>query len=238
MTKRVNKTARCSITNKEYPIKELFPIELIRNSVLETAKQLYPDFPSTGYISNVQLRHLRSHHIEKMLKDEKGELSELDQEVLESLKDHETVSENINTMFEKNLTLGERLSDRIAQFGGSWLFISSFVAVILIWMFINELALKKPFDPYPFILLNLFLSCLAAFQAPIIMMSQNRQADKDRLQADDNYRTSLKAELEIRQIHTKIDQLMKNQWDRLMEIQQIQIDLVEDLLEERRRGRK
>lgn len=238
MTKKSHKTGHCSITNKEYPLRELFPIELLRNSVLETAKKLYPDFPASGYICNAELRRLRDHHIEQMLLEEKGELSELDKEVLESLRDHETVAENINTMFDRSLSFGEKLSDRIAQFGGSWFFICSFLAVIIIWMVINAVALKKPFDPYPFILLNLFLSCLAAFQAPVIMMSQNRQAEKDRLQADDSYCTSLKAELEIRQIHTKIDQLMKNQWDRLMEIQKIQIDLVEDLLEEKRRGKK
>jgi uncharacterized membrane protein len=140
-------------------------------------------------------------------------------------------SRRTSTSFGENLSLGERLADRIAEFGGSWGFILAFAGLCLGWIVLNsiQLLLAKPIDPYPFILLNLMLSCLAAIQAPIIMMSQNRQESKDRLQSEHDYRVNLKAELEIRHLHEKIDHLLMNQWQRLMDIQQVQMDLLEEL---------
>ena len=129
------------------------------------------------------------------------------------------------------------MADRIADFGGSWTFILSFGGFILVWVVINTIVLiARPFDPYPFILLNLFLSCLAAIQAPIIMMSQNRQELRDRLRSENDYRVNLKAELEIRHLHEKLDHLLQHQWERLIEIQQIQIELMNELTAGRRRG--
>jgi uncharacterized membrane protein len=122
------------------------------------------------------------------------------------------------------------MADRLASFGGSWTFLIIFASILLIWISLNSfLLLKRPFDPYPFILLNLVLSCLAAIQAPVIMMSQNRVEVKDRLRSQHDYRVNLKAELEIRQLHDKIDHLLSHQWERLVEIQQIQIDLLSEL---------
>jgi uncharacterized membrane protein len=134
----------------------------------------------------------------------------------------------VNERFERPLTFGERLSDRIAAFGGSWSFLIIFTLIVIVWMTINTaLISQQPFGPYPFILLNLFLSCLAAIQAPVIIMSQNRQEAKDRLRAEYDYRVDLKAELEVRLLHTKLDQLLTHQWQRLLEIQQLQIELME-----------
>jgi uncharacterized membrane protein len=122
------------------------------------------------------------------------------------------------------------MADKLADFGGSWRFISIFGGILFLWIVINSvLMIWKPFDPYPFIFLNLILSCLAAIQAPIIMMSQNRQEARDRLHAEQDYRINLKAELEIRHLHEKIDHLLMNQWQRLMEIQQIQMELMDEL---------
>jgi uncharacterized membrane protein len=150
--------------------------------------------------------------------------------VIRSLREQESVSENINLQYEQQLKLGERLSDRLAQFGGSWTFIILFGTVLFGWVALNTVVLvRRPFDPYPFIFLNLILSCLAAIQAPVIMMSQNRQEAKDRLRAEHDYRVNLKAELEIRLLHAKVDQLLTHQWQRLLEIQQLQLDLMEDL---------
>jgi uncharacterized membrane protein len=158
--------------------------------------------------------------------------------VIESLARHETLAENVDAQFQKKRSLGERLADRIADFGGSWTFISLFGGFILIWIAINSvLLIARPFDPYPFILLNLMLSCLAAAQAPIIMMSQNRQEARDRLRSENDYRVNLKAELEIRHLHEKLDHLLQHQWERLIEIQQIQIELMNELTAERRGGR-
>ena len=136
---------------------------------------------------------------------------------------------SVNSSRQK-LTFGQRLSDRIASFGGSWRFIILFGAVLFGWIILNAIfLLNRGFDPYPFILLNLILSCLAAIQAPIIMMSQNRAEARDRLRAENDYEINLKAELEIRHLHEKIDHLLRRQYNRLFEIQQIQIELLEEL---------
>ena len=168
--------------------------------------------------------------MKEVLEDEIGELSALDQEVVESLQAHEILSSDIAKQFEKKLTFGERLSDRIADFGGSWTFIILFGGVLLLWVALNSFVLAtRAFDPYPYILMNLVLSALAAIQAPIIMMSQNRSEARDRLRAENDYKINLKAELEIRHLHEKIDHLLRRQYNRLFEIQQIQIELLEEL---------
>ena len=138
----------------------------------------------------------------------------------------------VNTQFDQQLTLGERVADRVASFGGSWRFIGLFAAVLIIWMLVNSAVLQQPFDPFPFILLNLVLSCLAAIQAPVIMMSQNRQEERDRMRAENDYLVNLKAELEIRMLMLKVDSLLHHQWQRLLDIQEVQTEL----LEEMRRG--
>jgi len=162
-----------------------------------------------------------------MLESEKGELSSLDQEVLESLRQHELLASNVDAEFEQEWTLGERLADRIATFGGSWTFLLIFGAFLAGWIIMNSVVLyRRPVDPYPFILLNLVLSTLAAIQAPVIMMSQNRQEAKDRIRAQHDYQVNLKAELEIRHLHEKMDHLLSHQWERLVEIQQIQLELL------------
>ena len=149
--------------------------ELIRPSLLEFIKKQVPEWDDKGFICLECLGKFRKDYVKETLEDEIGELSALDHEVIESLQQHEILSENISKQFEKKLTFGERLSDRIAEFGGSWRFIILFGAVLLVWILANAIFLaNRGFDPYPFILLNLILSCLAAIQAPIIMMSQNR----------------------------------------------------------------
>jgi len=226
------KKRKCVVCKQEFDEEDAFPIELLRPQIADEGKAVCPDWTESGYICMEDLRRLRASRITRLLRADKGELSELEQEVVHSLRDHELVSKDVNRQFERQLTFGEKVSDRIALFGGSWTFILSFLGVVFIWMIFNIIGIQKDvFDPYPFILLNLVLSCLAAIQAPIIMMSQNRQAEKDRMMADDEYRVNLKAELEIRHIHAKLDQFTKHQWERLLEIQQIQIDLQEDLLQ-------
>lgn len=219
----------CEICKKSFCNAELFPLDLIRNSFLTHIKTDHPDLNDKGYICNDDLKILRGKHIENIILEDKGDLSDLDKEVLDSLKEHDLVTEDINAVFQKELTFGEKAADKLARFAGSWGFITSFIFVLVLWILVNLYYFTRPFDPYPFILLNLILSCLAAMQAPVIMMSQNRQVEKDRLQSEDDYRTNLKSELEIRQLHSKMDVFMKKQWDRLFELQQIQIDLMEDL---------
>ena len=133
-----------------------------------------------------------------------------------------------NAVFDEKLTLGQRVADRVATFGGSWTFIFLFFALMGVWMFINSDG-RRPFDVYPFILLNLILSCLAALQAPVIMMSQNRQAAKDRIEAQHDYEVNLKAEMEIVALHLKLDELREGQWTKLVELQERQLAILERL---------
>lgn len=204
--------------------------ELIRPSLLEFIKKRYPACDSKSFVCFEDLGEFRKDYVKEVLQDEIGELSALDHEVIESLQAHEILSSDISKRFETKLTFGERLSDRIAAFGGSWRFIIIFGAVLFLWILVNSFFLaNRAFDPYPFILMNLILSCLAALQAPIIMMSQNRSEARDRLRAENDYKVNLKAELEIRHLHEKIDHLLRRQYNRLFEIQQIQIELLEEL---------
>jgi uncharacterized membrane protein len=170
---------------------------------------------------------------------ERGELTQLEEEVIRSLQEQAIISEDINTHFDQSLTKGQLIADRVASFGGSWIFIGCFSAVLAVWIIVNSRGGDSAaFDPYPFILLNLLLSCIAAMQAPIIMMSQNRQEAKDRYRSEQDYLVNLKAELEIRHLSRKLDQLMNHQWQRLLEVQNIQTELLEELFElQRRLGR-
>lgn len=209
--------------------------ELIRPSLAEFIQKQVRQWDPHGFICFDDLGSFRKNYVKEVLQEEIGELSALDNEVIHSLQEREILSENISGQFEKKLTFGERLSDKIASFGGSWRFIILFGAVLFLWLIVNGIVLAtRAFDPYPFILMNLILSCLAAIQAPIIMMSQNRSEARDRLRAENDYKINLKAELEIRHLHEKLDHLLRRQYNRLFEIQQIQIELLEELGHKRR----
>jgi uncharacterized membrane protein len=230
MKKKPEEVVICQVCKKQKKLSEVLSAELVREPIINRITKEYPDWSASGYICLSDLNHFRAEYVQDVIEGDKGEISALEQQVIDSLKEQELLSKNINIEYDRQLTFGERLADRIAEFGGSWNFLSLFAIVILIWMALNTYALiVKPFDPYPFILLNLVLSCLAAVQAPIIMMSQNRQEDKDRLRAEYDYRVNLKAELEIRHLHEKVDHLLMNQWQRLLEIQKIQMELIEEV---------
>src|SRR3972149_9322351 len=221
----------CQLCKKHKKKGELLPLELIDSELLEFIKVEYPECSDEGYICRSDLNNIRLKYVEEVLRKEKGELSALEKRVFDSIKEEETIARNINTEFEEQLTLGQRLSDKLASFGGSWKFIMIFFAIVIIWMVVNSISLiGKSFDPYPYILLNLVLSCLAAMQAPVIMMSQNRQAAKDRLRSEHDYEVNLKAELEIQGLHEKLDGLREKQWQELLTIQQQQIDLLQQQL--------
>jgi uncharacterized membrane protein len=167
----------------------------------------------------------------KFLRREWDSLSEQEKKVIKSVIDRGHLSRNLNRDTDDRRTFGERLADRVAAFGGSWTFITIFGAILLAWVILNSaIFLNKGFDPYPYILLNLFLSMLAALQAPIIMMSQNRQSAKDRENAEHDYEINLKAELEICAIQEKLDELREKKWIELVEMQQQQIRLLEKLV--------
>ncbi len=157
-------------------------------------------------------------------------LTEREQEILRSVISRMHVSRPIQGEIDAELTLGQRVADRVARFGGSWAFMGIFFTILIGWMGLNSYALQHPYDPYPFILLNLVLSCLASVQAPIILMSQSRQADTDRQQATHDYEVNLKAEIEIMQIHEKIDLLRTQELTRIVEMQETQAKMLELLV--------
>jgi uncharacterized membrane protein len=219
----------CQICGEQKKRSEVIPAELVREPLVETIRKTHPDWSPSGYICIADLNHFRAQYVRDVLETGKGELSQLEEQVMKSLKEQELLSKNINIEFDQKLTFGERSADKLAEFAGSWRFIMMFFSVLVLWIAVNSIVLiLRPFDPYPFILLNLVLSCLAAIQAPVIMMSQNRQEARDRLRAEHDYLVNLKAELEIRHLHEKIDHLLRNQWNRLLEIQEIQMELMEE----------
>jgi uncharacterized membrane protein len=200
-----------------------------RTSAKASSANSCPGLADDALIDRQEINRYRNLLVEEMLREEHGEFTELDRQVAESIANHDTIAENVEEDFLEHRTLGQRLSDGLAKFGGSWTFLLSFGFFLVVWMGISvAMGEAKSFDPYPFILLNLVLSCLAAVQAPIIMMSQKRQEAKDRLRSRNDYRVNLKAELEIHHLHEKLDHLIVRQWQRLAEIQQIQLEIMQD----------
>ena len=222
---------RCLHCKRMRPYDLLIPSEMLRPALQATIKKHDSSWTPGQMLCVDCLDLLREEYVEDALKEEVGELTQLEQEVIRSMKEQETLTENTNLAYEKSITFGQYSADRVATFGGSWTFIGSFALVLFVWISVNTAsALWHPFDPYPYILLNLILSCLAAVQAPIIMMSQNRMEARDRLRSENDYQVNLKAELEIRHLHEKLDVLLKHQWQKLLEIQQIQMDFMKELV--------
>lgn len=220
----------CHITKKEFDLTKLVQGVALKSQIISLIQKEHPDFSSEKYISLEILNTYRKKYLESMIKKENRELSKLEKEVLQAIHSNNLLSENIEPEIESELTTGQRMADKIATFGGSWTFIIFFFSFLLVWMAINIWVLSyHPFDPFPFILLNLILSCLAAIQAPIIMMSQNRKEQKDRARSENDYKINLKAELEIRLLHEKLDHLIIHQNKRMLDIQELQLDYLEDI---------
>lgn len=228
--KSKNDRRACAICGKTFSRQDLVPAEAVRDIIAREIVRDHPDWSPESFICRADLEIYRANYVRYLLEAEKGELSALEQEVLNSIREQEILSTNADAEFEEKWTLGERMADRIASFGGSWTFLICFLLFLMLWIGVNSFVLfRHPPDPYPYIFLNLILSCLAAIQAPIIMMSQNRQEAKDRHRSEHDYQVNLKAELEIRSLHDKVDHLLVHQWDRLAQIQEIQLDLLEEM---------
>ena len=218
----------CAVSGKAADARDLCPVSSLRPALAERIRIDHPGLPPDARISRLELARYLALYVEEMLKAEHGEFTELDRQVAKSIANQDTIAENIEHETGQKWTLGERASDVIARFGGSWSFILAFGFFLACWMVVNILRGEgAAFDPYPFILLNLVLSTIAAIQAPVIMMSQRRQEAKDRLRSLNDYRVNLKAELEIRHLHEKVDHLMNVQWQRLAEIQQMQLEMMD-----------
>lgn len=217
------------LSKREFPVSEKIFGALIRQSIFSLMKSEHPELNKDSVLSVSELKEYNEKYIANFLSKQVDELSELEQNVARSMSENTTIVNDDEDP--QNITYGQRIADKVADFGGSWTFIISFSFFLFLWIFSNVIFLaNKGFDPYPFILLNLILSCIAAMQAPIIMMSQNRQEEKDRERARKDYMVNLKAELELRMLHEKIDHLIIHQQQELLEVQKIQIDTMNSIL--------
>lgn len=226
------KTFISDISGKSFPLTERISSNAIRSSILKYIQEANPSFNEASYLANSELNVFREKYITDYLTQELGELSSLEHKVIDSFQNHSILTDNIEDDDKTALSFGQRIADKVATFGGSWTFIISFCSFLVIWILVNVYWFhNQGFDPYPYILLNLILSCIAALQAPVIMMSQNRQEEKDRVRSKNDYMINLKSELEIRMLHEKIDHLIMHQQEELLEIQKVQIDMMEDILQ-------
>ncbi|MNS46619.1 hypothetical protein D3C72_791230 [compost metagenome] len=229
----MSKTFISDISGESYPVSERVNAHAINVGLFNMIVRDKPQFTDKSSLSLKELNAYRMQYISSYLSKEVSNLTDMEQKVMQTLNDNSIITKEVDSEEETSAdTLGQRVADKVASFGGSWTFIIAFGCFILLWISINVYFLtNKGFDPYPFILLNLILSCLAALQAPVIMMSQNRQEDKDRLRAKKDYMINLKAEIELRALHEKIDHLIIHQQQELLEIQRIQIEMMNDILE-------
>jgi uncharacterized membrane protein len=194
------------------------------------------EWSTKGSVCRSCLLLARESHLREQLQRERGVLSELETDVVRRAATHKAIAAQLDKQFQGNLSFGQRIADGVASVGGSWPFVLSFCGILVVWIVLNGWALgDNAFDRPPFILLNLVLSCVAALQAPVIMMSQNRAGARDRLEADEDYKINLKAELEVNGLHEKLDHLLHVQWDRMIEIQQTQLELLNEILRRTRR---
>jgi uncharacterized membrane protein len=219
------------ISKLEFPYSERISGRIIRKSIFDLIKLDYPEFTIESNISTSELNLYREKYIAAYLNKEIGALTALEKSVMLAMTAHSTITDKAEDEEALVQTIGQRVADNVATFGGSWTFIISFGIFLACWIVLNIVFLSnRGFDPYPFILLNLLLSCIAAMQAPVIMMSQNRQEEKDRERAKKDYMINLKSELEIRMLHEKLDHLIIHQQQELLEIQKVQIEMMNDIM--------
>lgn len=222
----------CSLCDTPVESRTLASPQKLENRILDLIRVDRPEWEGKRGICGNCLEQYRAKKFIGYIEAEYQKMSELEHAVVSKITRRDRVSRKVHAKIETEMTFGQRVADRVAQFGGSWPFIGLFGAILLVWMVLNGwLLARHPFDPYPFILLNLVLSTLAALQAPVIMMSQNRQAQKDRMHAQQDYEVNLMAEIEIRDLHDKLDSLRFKQWHELWHIQKRQIELLEHLCE-------
>lgn len=223
-------TFRSDLSGKEFPENERVSAKNLRQSLLHFINKTHPNFSKSCFLSIEEMNEYREKYISEFLNKKLGNLTEVEKQVIQSVSKNTMISTEVEED-EKEITFGQKLADKVAEFGGSWGFIIFFLSFLVAWILLNVFWLSNHgFDPYPFILLNLILSCIAAIQAPVIMMSQNRQEEKDRERSKKDYKINLKSELEIRELHEKIDHLIIHYQQDLLEIQKTQIDLLENIL--------
>lgn len=220
----------CCLCNQPFESLYLTPFDLLTSPLKRLVEKEVGSQCAGGYVCFEDIKKTQNKLIESLFAEELGELTHLERAVLKKFRDRSFLSSESYRGLGKELTLGQRLADKITALAGSWVFIGLFLTVLFAWMLLNAtFILSDPFDPYPYILLNLVLSCLAALQAPVILMSQNRSADRDRRQAEQDYKINLKSEMEVRYINAKLDLITKNLLKHQIHIEEISAKLSEKI---------
>ena len=224
-------TFTSDISKADFPASEKIAAASLRKSLLAFIQKEHPAFTEKKCLSLTELNSFREAYVIQYISKQIGELSALETSVIDAVSEKATLTDKLEEEERQRGTFGQRVADKVASFGGSWRFIILFMSALVLWICFNAIYLaSNAFDPYPFILLNLILSCVAALQAPVIMMSQNRQEEKDRDRAKKDYLINLKSEIEIRNLHEKLDHLIKHQQQELLELQRVQIEMMNDIL--------
>lgn len=226
----IKKNQICAICGNRFTLTEGLFLrdlsDLLKEQVLKTNSYA----KESSFICLRDMQKLRIDHMQTIIDEDLNIDHEMSDHLKKELSKDTYEITNINDTVYGKRTRGQKLADAVAKFGGSWGFIITFVIILVVWMAINVLHLFGiNFDPYPFILLNLFLSCVAAIQAPIIMMSQNREAERDRFDSENDYKTNKKSEMEVRILHQKLDQLIEVQWPHILDTQKMQIEVLSEI---------
>ena len=235
-TRQRQDQAECMVCGNRGAASSMVAGRSLRDGLAQCIESRHPqEWSADSRVCRRCLDTERTAYLLGQLEQERGALTAIEADVAHKAAVNATIAEHLGEQFDRRLTPGQRLADGVAAVGGSWPFVGGFAAVVVLWIVLNTAVLGgSPFDPYPYILLNLVLSCIAAIQAPVIMMSQNRAAARDRMEADEDYKINLKAELEIAALHEKVDHLLHTQWERMVELQQTQLDLLVQVLEKKR----
>lgn len=220
-------------SKKNFGHNNMIQLKNVEEEIQRFILKIRPDLTEESQIAFPNLLNYRLDYIKQLISTDSGKMEKLNETIVQSIKANTTITDKLKPTSTKKLTLGQKTADGIAKFGGSWPFIFIFIIVLAVWIIVNStMIFFKPFDPYPYILLNLALSCLAAIQAPIIMMSQNRQEQRDRAEANNDYQINLKSEIEVNLLHEKMDYLIDSQWQHLVQMQNMQIELLGELQEQ------
>lgn len=223
----------CIVDDAQLYSDEGFYLGDLAQPISNAVKSDYPGAKVTSFICAHHLLKYRMSRVDSLINADLKQSQKINRKLTKALQNDNYEIRDVNEALQQSLTFGQKISDAVARFGGSWTFIFIFIVILIIWMIINGLALfGVHFDPYPYILLNLFLSCFSAIQAPIIMMSQNRAAERDRLHSENDFHVNLKSEHELRIIHAKLDHLTQNQLPHDLEVEKLQLQILGEVRSE------
>lgn len=222
---------RCLVDQQVCPWADGLFLRDLEPRLKQAIRHDFPQAKNQDFICSHHLLKYRLNTMNRMITQSQRLNRKANQKLTRIMNREEYEIEDVGQKLDNSLTFGEKIADGVAKFGGSWPFILCFISIMVVWIVINSLKITT-FDPFPFILLNLFLSMISAIQAPLIMMSQNRAAEYDRLEAKNDYNVTLKSEEEIRSLHSKLDRIIQNEHPNLLEIQKIETQMLGEIQEQ------